>query len=50
VPISGYSSGNGETTVDPATLTRFEVQVQESSAGADAGVPYDLCIYGLSFY
>jgi glucuronoarabinoxylan endo-1,4-beta-xylanase len=50
VPISGYSSGNGESTVDPSTLTRFELQVQESAAAADAGVPYDLCIYGLSFY
>jgi glucuronoarabinoxylan endo-1,4-beta-xylanase len=50
VPISGYSSGNGETTLDPSTLTRFELQVQLSAAMADAGVPYDLCIYGLSFY
>jgi hypothetical protein len=50
VPISGYSSGNGETQIDPSTLTRFELQVQEPSASADAGVPYDLCIYGFSFY
>ncbi|MBV9948058.1 MAG: hypothetical protein JOZ69_14480 [Myxococcales bacterium] len=50
LPISTYSSGNGEAKVDPSTLTRFELQVQLSAAGADAGVPYDLCIYGLSFY
>jgi hypothetical protein len=50
VPISSYSSGNGETQIDPSTLTRFELQVQEPSASADAGVPYDLCIYGFSFY
>jgi glucuronoarabinoxylan endo-1,4-beta-xylanase len=50
VPISGYSSGNGETVLDPSTLTRFELQVQEASATAEAGVPYDLCIFGLSFY
>ena len=50
VPISTYSSGNGETKLDPSTLTRFELQVQLSSAMADAGVPYDLCLYGLSFY
>ena len=49
-PISGYSSGNGEAQIDPSTLTRFELQVQEASAGADAGVPYDLCVYGVSFY
>jgi O-glycosyl hydrolase len=50
VPIASYSSGNGETQIDPSTLTRFELQVQEPSASADAGVPYDLCIYGFSFY
>jgi hypothetical protein len=50
IPISGYTSGNGETSIDPSTLTRFELQVQEPSATADAGVPYDLCIYGVSFY
>jgi hypothetical protein len=50
VPVSSYTSGNGETKIDPSTLTRLELQVQEPAASATAGVPYDLCVYGLSFY
>ena len=49
-PIASYSSGNGETTIDPSTLTRFELQSQLATAGADAGTAYDLCVYGISFY
>jgi hypothetical protein len=48
--VSGFGSGNeNDGHVDPTTLTQLQWQIQEPVADA-SGVPYDFCIYGVSFY
>jgi hypothetical protein len=48
-PISGFGSAN-EAALDPSTLTQLQWQIQQPVADAAAGVPYNFCIYGVSFY
>ena len=50
-PIPGYGSSNESSSmVDPSTLTWLQWQIQQVVDDAGAGVPFNFCIYGLSFY
>jgi hypothetical protein len=46
--MTGYSSSN-EPKLDTTTLTGMAWWAQASGT-PDAGVPYDFCVYGVSFY
>jgi len=48
-PVQGFGTSN-ENTLDPSTLTQFQLQVQEPNADAGAGVPFNICIATISFY
>ncbi len=45
----GYGNLN-ETMLDPTTLTQLQWQIQQPAADAAAGVSFDFCLYGVSFY
>jgi hypothetical protein len=49
--INGYGNMN-ETNgmVDPTALTQLQWQIQEPNADAAAGVPFNFCIAGVTFY
>jgi hypothetical protein len=45
----GYGEMN-ETGLDPTSLTQLQWQIQQPVADAGGGVPFNFCIYGISFY
>jgi len=45
----GYGDSN-EMMLDPSTLTKIQWQVQLSSPDGGTPVPFDFCVYGVSFY
>jgi hypothetical protein len=44
-----YGNAN-ETSLDTTALTQVQWQVQEVAVDASAGIPFDFCLYGVSFY
>ena len=44
-----YYGGGNEKSVDPTTLAFAVFVVQQDGAGGTA-IPFDFCVYGLSFY
>jgi hypothetical protein len=39
-----------EAAIDPTTLTQVQWQIQQATADAGAGTPFNFCVYGVSFY
>jgi hypothetical protein len=51
VPNMYYGGMNEPSNmVDSTGLTQIQWQIQQAVADASAGVPFNFCVYGVSFY